>query len=116
MSAEVVDNFSNRVTDTLHALAVECAAFRIGLSKPQAPHENLVVIFGKRAFLEKFLSLLSRLDRISGEHTLIDYLLRAQGRLIAEQNVEKVQMIDMPAEHHQTDGQGSRQNQPDWAP
>ena len=116
MRFEIVDHFVHGGENAVHPLAVQPAETRVSFGEAQpVQHDGVVIVF-QRGVAEEGLRLLRRLDRIAGQHPLVHQLRRRQRRLVAEQDIEKLQAVDMAADHHQTDGEGRRQHQPDRAP
>ena len=95
MAAKIIDDFGHGVTDSLRSLFIKKTALRISLRQAQPFEQNVVIKGSKRLFSQKCSSLLCRLDRIAGEHSLIDQFGRLQWGLIAEHDVEKFQLIHM---------------------
>ena len=113
---EVVDQAEDGLLDLHPAHMLQHPAIDVQLSQRQAAYGDLVVIFRQRLALEIELGLMGGLVRVVGEHALIEILLQRQGRLVAQDDGEKLQPLDMPAEDHEAEGQGRRQEQPDRAP
>ena len=114
--AEIVDDFRDRIADAQHVFVADQSPVRIGLGELEAFEEHLVVVGGKRFFLEDGFGLFGGLDRVARQHALIDQLCRRQGRLVAQHHVEKFEAVDVAAEHDEADGQRDRQNEADRSP
>ena len=115
-SASSADQLLDRVLDPLELLRREHAALRVVGGELQALERHLVVVGGERALLQQQLGVVLHLVRVAGEHALVEALDRRQRRPVAQQHVEELQPLHVPAQHHQAEGQRRRQDQPDRAP
>jgi hypothetical protein len=95
---------------------IERAACEVVLRKLQPGQRHLVVVGRERPLLEKLLGFFHGLGGIVGEHALVEDLRRRERRPIPEHHIEKLEALDMSAEHDQADGQGRGENEPNRTP
>ena len=79
----------------------EGQAERIVRGELQPLERYLIVIRGERPFLEVSLRLFLRLIRIVRQDALVEALRGCQRRPVAEQHVEKLELLDMTAQDDQ---------------
>ena len=101
MHFKIIDHFGHGCQNAVDPLAVQPAETGVGFGKAQPVQQDCIVVIFQRSALEMGLSLLGGLDRIACEHPLVDQLRGRQCRLVAEQDVEKLQAIDVPADDDQ---------------
>ena len=88
----------------------------VDLSQRKPLHGNVVVVGLQAIFSEERLGLMSCFVWVVRQHPLVEALRRRQRRLIAEQHLKKRQVLDVPSEHDQTDGQRRGQEEPHRPP
>ncbi len=116
MVGKIVDDPVDGFFDPNPAGVIERAAIDVELSQRQPPDRDLVVI-GRQGFvLEERFGSMRGLAWVVREHVLIETFFRRQRRLVAEQHLEKLQVLDMPPQHDQAHGQRRRQQQSDRPP
>ena len=95
---------------------IERSPIDVELSQREPLDRDFVVIDRQRFVLEERFGFMRGLVGIVCQHALVEALLRRQRRLVAEQHLEELQMLDMPPQHNQAHGQRRRQQQPDRSP
>ncbi len=83
-------------------------------------HQHRVAVSGEGVGLEEGAGALDHRVGVTGEDALVEVLRQGQRRHLAEQDLERVERLDVAARHHQAQGQGRRHHQahrtPDPAP
>src|SRR5579862_1908231 len=97
-------------------LMLEHAAVDVPLRERQTAKRNFVVIRCQRLLLEEHLGLMRRLVGVVCEHSLIKTLLQSQSGLVAENDIEEFQSLDMSTEHDKAERQRSRKKQSNRPP
>ena len=116
MVGKVVDHPFDGFFDPYPVRVIERAPIDVQLSQREPLDRDFVVIDRQGLALEERFGLMRGLVGVVGEQALIKALLRRQRRLVAEQHLEELQMLDMPPQHNQAHGQRRRQEQPDRPP
>ena len=116
MVGKVVDDPFDGFFDPYPVGVIEHAPIDVELSQREPLDRDLVVIDRQGLVLEERFGLMRGLVGVVRQHALIKALLRRQCRLVAEQHLEELQMLDMPPQHNQAHGQRRRQQQPDRPP
>ena len=116
LGAVFLDDLARGVEDEPLAPGVERAGLFLALGLRQSGHEHAGIQFLQRVLLQ----ILGRDDlglaAVQGEQTLVETVLRAERRLVAQQRVEEAQARDVLAQHSHAHRQRRRQEQPDATP
>ena len=113
---KVVDDPFDGFFDPYPVGVIERTPIDVELSQREPLDHDFVVIDRQGFVLEERFGLMRGFVGVVRQHALIKALLRRQCRLVAEQHLEKLQMLDMPPQHNQAHGQRRRQQQSDRPP
>ena len=103
----VVYEFADSFLELLQAFRIKRTAFGIGLSQLQSLQSDFAIITTEGSLLQKLFRFFRSLGWISGQHPLIKYLGRSEGRTIPEHYVQKFQALDMTPKYDKADRQRS---------
>lgn len=84
------------------------AAIAVVLGLKQRGNGGALVVVGQILLLQRLLGAEGRLYGIPRQQPLVELRQRGQQRLIAKQDVEKLELRDMAAEHHEAHRQRRR--------
>ena len=96
--------------------SLEQVAFAVPLGVVQGRDEQVVEDLLGRRGLGLRLHQVLRLVLVAGEQALVVGDVRLQGRLVAQEHGEELQLRDVPAQDDQADGQRAGQDQADRPP
>ena len=113
---DVSEEALDRCRECLDLLIVEHAARDILMRKRQRRPRHLIVIVRERVLRHEGLRVLNDLERVVGQHAMIKHFRVRKRGLIAEQNLEEVERLDMASEHNENHGQGRRENEAHGSP
>ena len=116
MIGQIVDEGFDRGHDFQDSDAIERAAAEVFLRQFQSLERNLVIVSRQWPILHEAFGLFRSFLGVAGQKPLIEVLSRGEGRPVSEDDVEKFELIDMPAEDDQTDGERRRHQQSDRPP
>ena len=113
---DAVDHLDRCGGQTVLPRVGQDAPFAVGLRHQKRRDRHPAVKLGQRLFLQRLFGAKDRLKRIRGEQALVKLGMGHQNRLVAEQDVEKLELRQITPQHHKAHGQGRGQDQPQRPP
>src|ERR1022692_4695045 len=105
MFIQLINQLLGAVVDELLFVGIENVIVAILLGKTKRRNHHGVVEVAQLLFFQESAGDLADLFLIHGQKTLVKVGLGRENRFVAQGNLQKLELQNMPAHHHQAEGE-----------